>query len=318
MSESLNRLSEAKKGRAMKKVSLYLFWTAVVAFVFLMALQAQSTTLEPQVRGPVSITPQLPSIGPLPDLVIPPCRVEYVTNGCAGTPSGKFMIYRKLKNAGLKALAARPNQTLVKWWYTDPDGKSTGSLEGGGAVFPVPAAGLLLNPGQEIDIGSSGYDWFCVAGKKAGTYSFTYVADPYNVFLEKNKGNNATTCAFVVTPEMIGSPPAFDLAPVSIVAKPASGPAATTKFAFDVVVKNIGTAPAPSFGARCEIDANKIGYYSGSLPAGQAVTVSVPPLGYNVTPGTKTIWCEVFVTASGATESNKANNRAAVTFVATP
>jgi hypothetical protein len=251
---------------------------------------------------------------PLPDLVISSCRVEYVPNGCAANPSGKFLLFRKLKNIGRKELVAQPNQELVKWWATDADGNSNGSLTGGGWVFYAPAGGLLLNPGQEISFAPD-CDWSCVVGKKAGTYSYTYVADPNNKFVEKDKGNNTTTLSYVVTPEMVGTPAVFDLAVVSVVAKPATGPAATTRFAFDVIVKNVGTGEAPEFGARSELGG--VGYYSAKLPAGQTATVSVPPLGYNVAPGSKTIWCEVFVTASGVTEANKTNNKGSVTFIAT-
>ena len=87
----------------------------VLLSLVLACLHASAQTIIKKVPAPVaprSSGAVISPMTPLPDLVISSCRVEYVPNGCVGTPSGKFLIYRKLKNIGQKELIASPISPL--------------------------------------------------------------------------------------------------------------------------------------------------------------------------------------------------------------
>ena len=249
----------------------------------------------------------------LPDLIITPCEVRYMLHGCASDPSGKFMIYWKVKNQGFKPAFFEHNQRIVKWWRTDPEGNATGSLTGGGWVEYAPSTGLMIMPGDEYV--ATSYDWFCVVGSKVGTYTYTYYTDPNGKVLESNENNNQRTCTFEITSDMFPYVPSYDLTIIAASAIPSSGPAETTYFASQITVKNIGDDQAPEayvygIGGLVSVKA---------LAPGESITVTTTPLTYLMPPGQKTIECKVESKDRSMRDKDKdtTNNTKSVTFQVT-
>ncbi|WP_432839609.1 discoidin domain-containing protein [Dactylosporangium sp. CA-092794] len=136
----------------------------------------------------------------------------------------------------------------------------------GGTVAGSAAVGAL-------QAGASTTVTFNAGTRPIGTYPVSATVDPTNTVIEQNNDNNSLTAA---TSLVVTQAPGPDLQVLSIASNPAS-PAAGAAVSFSVVVNNRGTtAVTATTVTRVAVGGTTLNANTGTIGAGQSVTVAIP------------------------------------------